>query len=60
MLIQQITVNQGQGFAQLVIRADVDSIEDLTVLAEDLKERPDMITNGPIIYSPPLDPPPPV
>jgi len=58
MMTQQITINQGLGFAQLVIRADGESIEELASLAEDLSERGDMTTNGPIVYTPPADPPP--
>lgn len=58
MITQQITINQGLGFAQLVLRADGESIEALAELAEELSERGDMVTNGPIVYSPPADPPP--
>lgn len=58
MITQQLTVNQGQGFAQLVVRADAEGIAELVEIAEELAERPTVTTNGTITYAPPPEPPP--
>ena len=57
-LTQQLTVNEGQGFAQLVIRSDAEGIQDLADLAQEISDRPGVTTNGPIVYTPPPEPPP--
>ena len=56
-IVQQLTVNEGQGFAQLVIRADAEGIAALAALAEELSEREGITTDGTITYQAPPDPP---
>lgn len=56
-ITQQLTVNEGQGFAQLVIRSDAEGIQGLADLAQELSEREGITTNGTVTYQAPPDPP---
>ena len=58
MIVQQLTISEGQGFAQLVIRSDLEGIAPLAAIAQELSQREGITTNGPITYQPPADPPP--